>query len=335
MSGGTPDPLDATCWNHWTKNSELSGVLEDCGSTSAPTPVPTETPTPSPTSAPTPTPSRKDYALSSTGATKCPSGFAYITNLDECNLARKAMGEVDRWNGENTKTHSDRMPFCWVGRGDNANYNAAGDWGATFSGSKLLCKRASTPDYALASTGATKCPRGFAYITNLDECNLARKAVDEVDRWNGENTKSHSDRMPFCWVGRGDNANYNAAGDWGATFSGSKLLCKRYEFALMDGAPGGGRSPAEVSDPDPTKTLGEVQCCRRNGVCTRKWLSGRNKGKCMSGNNNALKYTLQGAVGLCGQLGSDWGLCTRAQTNNDNCRSKGCAHDHKLVWVRD
>jgi len=31
ISGGTPDPLDATCWNHWTKNSELSRVLEDCG----------------------------------------------------------------------------------------------------------------------------------------------------------------------------------------------------------------------------------------------------------------------------------------------------------------
>jgi len=30
LSGGTPDPRDATCWNHHTKNSELSGVLEDC-----------------------------------------------------------------------------------------------------------------------------------------------------------------------------------------------------------------------------------------------------------------------------------------------------------------
>merc|ERR1719204_224259 len=30
VSGGTLDPLDATCWNHWTRNSQLSGVLEDC-----------------------------------------------------------------------------------------------------------------------------------------------------------------------------------------------------------------------------------------------------------------------------------------------------------------
>jgi len=192
-------------------------------------------------------------------------------------------------------------------------------------------------DYVLAnSIGATACPRGFAYITNMDECNLARKALDGVDGWNDEGLKTHSARMPFCWVGRDKKANYNPSGDWGADFSKSTLICKRYEFALIDGAPGSGRSPAEVSDPDPTQELGEVQCCQRNGVCTRQWPEAfGEKFRCLSGKNDAVKYTLQGAVGICGRLGSDWDLCTRAQTNNNNCKWKGCQHDHELVWVKE
>jgi len=30
LSGGTLDPLDAFCWNHWTRDSQLSGLLEEC-----------------------------------------------------------------------------------------------------------------------------------------------------------------------------------------------------------------------------------------------------------------------------------------------------------------
>jgi len=103
-------------------------------------------------------------------------------------------------------------------------------------------------------------------------------------------------------------------------------------FALIDGAPNGGRRVAEYANPDPTEKLGEVQCCQVDGQCTRRF---PNTSDCLSGNNDASKFTLQEAVDMCKNLGAEWSLCTREQTNNDNCRGTGCQHDSALVWVAD
>ena len=87
-------------------------------------------------------------------------------------------------------------------------------------------------------------------------------------------------------------------------------------------------------NPDPTAKLGEVQCCKTDGTCTRRspWNSDSND-DCISGNNDDSKYSLQEAANMCAALGENWSLCTREQVSNGNCRGKGCAIDWAYVWV--
>jgi len=82
--------------------------------------------------------------------------------------------------------------------------------------------------------------------------------------------------------------------------------------------------------------LGEIQCCHAAHGCTRRspWNSNSNA-HCISGSNDAVKYTFQEAVNQCEELGAGWSLCTRTQVDANICQAKGCGHDNHLVWVRD
>jgi len=88
-------------------------------------------------------------------------------------------------------------------------------------------------------------------------------------------------------------------------------------FALIDGAPGNGNFLEERMNPDPEAKLGEVQCCKTDGTCTRK----DSNNVCISGNNDDTKYSLQEAANMCAALGETWSLCTRQQVENKNCKN--------------
>jgi len=116
------------------------------------------------------------------------------------------------------------------------------------------------------------------------------------------------------------------------TFVCSCAAIPRSGFFLMDGAPGSGREWPEISNPnmDLYQDLGEVQCCNVAGRCTRN-----SNGDCMSGNSDAVKYSLFEAISMCEALGDDWSLCTREEINSGICTSKGCNHDSQYVWAWD
>lgn len=112
--------------------------------------------------------------------------------------------------------------------------------------------------------------------------------------------------------------------------TGKHCYCRKNNALLIDGAPAGGSSPAEVNHPDFASSLGEVQCCHDSDGCTR-----RDNGVCISGNNNSLKFSFHEAVDACATLGDGWRICTRHEVDSNLCRSKGCAHDSYLVWATE
>jgi len=114
---GIPEPNEATCWNHWTRESELQNILDSpvCG---------------------------QDFFVQlAVGVTECPLGYGYVTTNEECQAARAEL-QITRWNDEDNKSASDRGAYCWIRQGWKANFNPAGDFGTDFSESEssLVCK---------------------------------------------------------------------------------------------------------------------------------------------------------------------------------------------------
>merc|ERR1711953_231631 len=61
---GIPEPNEATCWNHWTRESELQNILDSpvCG---------------------------QDFFVQlAVGVTECPLGYGYVTTNEECQAVR-------------------------------------------------------------------------------------------------------------------------------------------------------------------------------------------------------------------------------------------------------
>jgi hypothetical protein len=114
-TAGIPEPNEATCWNHWSRNSELTSILDSpvCG---------------------------QDFFVQlAVGVTECPLGYGYVTTNEECQAARTEL-QITRWNDEDNKSASDRGAYCWIRHGWKANFNPAGDFGTDFSESSLICK---------------------------------------------------------------------------------------------------------------------------------------------------------------------------------------------------
>jgi len=111
---------------------------------------------------------------------------------------------------------------------------------------------------------------------------------------------------------------------------GKNCYCRKNKALLIDGAPDGGASPTEVNHPDFAASLGEVQCCHDSDGCTR-----RDNGMCISGDNDNLKFSFHEAVDACAALGDGWRICTRDEVDSNLCKSKGCAHDSRLVWATE
>merc|ERR1712117_633239 len=114
-TAGIPEPNEATCWNHWTRDSELQNILDSpvCG--------------------------QDFYVQLSVGVTESPLGYGYVTTNEECQAARAEL-QITRWNDEENKSASDRGAYCWIRQGWKANFNPAGDFGTDFSESSLICK---------------------------------------------------------------------------------------------------------------------------------------------------------------------------------------------------
>merc|ERR1712025_101138 len=73
------EPNEATCWNHWTRESELTSILDSpvCG---------------------------QDFFVQlAVGVTECPLGYGYVTTNEECQAARTEL-QITRWNDEDNKS---------------------------------------------------------------------------------------------------------------------------------------------------------------------------------------------------------------------------------------
>ena len=78
------------------------------------------------------------YAIGALGQTSCLSG-PNIQSLSECNDARISLS-IATWNDDRYPTSTLRLPYCWIGPTNDANYNFNGDLGSDFSSSRLICK---------------------------------------------------------------------------------------------------------------------------------------------------------------------------------------------------
>ena len=78
---------------------------------------------------------------------------------------------------------------------------------------------------------------------------------------------------------------------------------------------------------DASESIGEVVCCSHDGTSsTRKDASG----SCLSGNNDATKYTWSEASAMCEKLGMR--LCSSQDELDLSCGA-GCQYDNDLVWT--
>ena len=79
------------------------------------------------------------YVIGALGHASCQSGYGNIQSLSECNDARIALS-IDAWNDDKYPTSTLRLPYCWIGPTNGANYNPNGDSGSDFASSRLICK---------------------------------------------------------------------------------------------------------------------------------------------------------------------------------------------------
>ena len=78
----------------------------------------------------------------SSGVLSCPESYVMITTSDECKKAATELG-ISEFNGAVHNDHKTRMPYCWLGSSQNANFNENGDNGGNnnYKNSNLVCKR--------------------------------------------------------------------------------------------------------------------------------------------------------------------------------------------------
>ena len=79
------------------------------------------------------------FKIGALGQSECQSGYKPVKSVSRCNEARKEMS-ISGWNLERFKSNNARLPYCWIGAGGSANYNANGDAGPTSQGARLLCE---------------------------------------------------------------------------------------------------------------------------------------------------------------------------------------------------
>eukprot|EP00493_Phyllostaurus_siculus_P025902 UN26247 len=140
-----------------------------------------------------------------------------------------------------------------------------------------------------------------------------------------------------CFGGHSGTCN-----KWNGAWSHRKVTCQGFtpaatapptrNFALIDGGPGSDAELQEVMNPDPTKKLGKVQCCKGR-KCTRHNPANSIRRKhCISGYDDKSKvFTLQEAKNACAAIG--WSLCTRQEVDAKHCNKHGCGNDSEYVWV--
>ena len=81
------------------------------------------------------------YEIGIPGEDKCPSGYNYIQSLSACNDASDALLDT-KFNGLKLIANQARLPYCWLGKNGNANYNSNGDLGRNgLKGSRLICEK--------------------------------------------------------------------------------------------------------------------------------------------------------------------------------------------------
>ena len=81
------------------------------------------------------------YEIGIPGEDKCPSGYNYIQSLSACNDASDALLDT-KFNGLKLIANQARLPYCWLGKNGNANYNANGDLGRQVEkSSRLICEK--------------------------------------------------------------------------------------------------------------------------------------------------------------------------------------------------
>jgi len=282
-----------------------------------------------------------NYCSESTVA-ECPIGYKQIGTLSENNdVGGSGMGQTQEESIEDCQALCESTEGCvaFMYGGPSIVHDSKlcelsntatpnNSWGSNFRFCQSL---------AFVKGPKTGCQSGYFQPTTAEECKNVAEA-NNVHYWGGAGHSSGADPVGCIYRTPDQDIYFNTHSTGSTNRNDRKTVCIKFpfEFALIDGAPNSLEDPAEVVNPDSTQQIGEVQCCKSDGTCSRRspWDSNSNS-DCISGNNNASKYSLLQALDMCGSLGSEWSLCSRDQVNNGNCKGKGCRHDGQLVWVKE
>ena len=84
----------------------------------------------------------------------------------------------------------------------------------------------------IGALGQNSCQGSYGHIMSLSECNEARIELS-IAEWHDDQYPTSTLRLPYCWIGPTDGANYNPNGDLGSDFSNSRLICKKGKFNIF------------------------------------------------------------------------------------------------------